>query len=402
MTNSSLPDELIDLIIDLLANNEDDLQTCSLVCRSWLTRSRYYLFSDIVLNGKNSGYILDLPQPSAFAVNARRLLLTEQHHFPSSLRHFASVTNLYIHNSTLVGVMTPSIPLSQIISLELNTVIFEAFADIIRILCALPCLEMFTQYMCLWTSERGIIPAGLQLPERLHTLNYVSMNSDLFFGWFGTLNTLPPISTARIYGVAESNMRSVGTAIKRLGSSIQHLTLDLWDHGHAGLSVSLSRSLLQLTIKLSTDLLIDSIDLSHNPSLLSFTLLNAWPKLLRELLHTHAPCSSLQHVSLSIYEGKANMPNLDLLDWSQLDRLASGPETSFRLTDITIRIYAHLLISKVTQEMVTDRFMPLSGSRGLVKYVSERERILNLNKRLTGPISRRSWAEQISTELDYR
>lgn len=142
----------------------------------------------------------------------------------------------------------------------------------------------------------------------------------------------------------------------------------------------------------------ETVNLSHCPSLLSFTLLNGWPKLLQELLSTHSKHSSLQRAVLTIYEGKDDIPNLDLLNWFELDYLVTSPETAFRLTELTIRVYAHSLISTVTRETVESQFLPRSGAKGLVKFVPERQRALERRKTLTSPIDRRSWGEQIVAE----
>lgn len=138
------------------------------------------------------------------------------------------------------------------------------------------------------------------------------------------------------------------------------------------------------------------MDLSHSPNLRSFTLINGWPKLLYRILLTHTNQSNLQHLTLTIYEGKANIPNLDLLDWGELDHLVTAPRTAFRLIDLTIRIYAHCLVSDVNKEVVESHFMPLCGAAGMVNFVPERERALSVRREMRGPISPYSWGEEIS------
>ena len=117
---------------------------------------------------------------------------------------------------------------------------------------------------------------------------------------------------------------------------------------------------------------------------------------------THTKHTSLRRAALTIYEGKDDIPNLDLLNWFELDHLVTSPETAFRLTELTIRVYAHSLISTVTRETVESCFLPRSGARGLVKFVPERQRALNQRMALTGPVARRSWGEQIAAEQEVR
>ncbi|KAG6839544.1 hypothetical protein C0991_001714, partial [Blastosporella zonata] len=379
-----LPRELVDLIIDQLAGDRASLHTCSIVCRSWMARSRYYLFSDILLRGSNCNNILDLPSPSAFSAAARRLMLAEKNILPPGIEHFTSVKSFYLTLSNANFEMVIGIPLlfSKITTFELNQVVFAAFDDVVQLVCSLPRLETFTLFMCPWIQERDAPPAHLCLPGHLRTLNILSPRFHVFLDWCNALDTLPPISSVRFYRISETHIHSIGAIIKRLGSSLQHLTLDLWDEGDADL-----------------ELLPDVVDLGHNPNLLSFTLLNGWPKLLQELLRTHIH-SSLQRASLTIYEGKGNIPNLFLLNWAELDYLVTSPGTAFRLTELTICICLHQMISNVTREIVETHFLPRSGAKGLVKFVPRRERTPNseLGKMLASPITRRSWSEHILDE----
>ncbi|KAG6848900.1 hypothetical protein H0H93_012971 [Arthromyces matolae] len=386
MSSQSLPPELVDLVIDQVIDDRITLHTCSLLCRSWSSRSRYHLFSDLLLTRKNCDDILAIPPPSVFSTAARRLMISEKNHYPSGVEHFRSINSLYLTMCTAgPDINNTFLLFPKIKSLELNQVTFQNFEDIVRLVCSLPSLETFTLFMSPWIQEQLTISPNLELPQSLHTLNVVSSRLRVFLEWFNKLETVPSITTARFYSVAEPEIPSIGDAIKRLGGSLQHLTLDLLDSSHA-------------------DILTDIIDLSHCPNLLSFTLLNGWPNLLQELLLTHTKHSSLQRAALTIYEGKNDIPNLDLLNWTGLDQLVTSPETAFQLTELTIRVYAHSLISTVTRETVESQFLPRSGAKGLVKFVPERQRTLELEKALalTSPVAQHSWGEQIMVEEKVR
>ena len=47
MSNQHLPAELLDLIVDLLYDSTDALESCCLVSKSWIPRARKHLFTDI-------------------------------------------------------------------------------------------------------------------------------------------------------------------------------------------------------------------------------------------------------------------------------------------------------------------------------------------------------------------
>ncbi|KAK0200999.1 hypothetical protein DFS33DRAFT_1094580 [Desarmillaria ectypa] len=54
IVHSQLPNETWDTIIDFLHPDHPSLVVCSLVCRSWLPRSRYHLFKRIVLRSQHN------------------------------------------------------------------------------------------------------------------------------------------------------------------------------------------------------------------------------------------------------------------------------------------------------------------------------------------------------------
>ncbi|KAJ7474058.1 hypothetical protein FB451DRAFT_987964, partial [Mycena latifolia] len=61
-----LAQELINQIIDCWEiADKDSMSSCGLVCKLWLPRSRYYLFSTVSVNGKNLHSFVDLVDSSA-------------------------------------------------------------------------------------------------------------------------------------------------------------------------------------------------------------------------------------------------------------------------------------------------------------------------------------------------
>jgi len=299
---------------------------------------------------------------------------------PSGIESFNSIKEFFLTLSTPKDDLLDTIPISfrNITVLELNQSIFPSFAQMVQLICALPNLETLTQFMCTWLQEVDVPPSNLRLSPRLRTMNIHSLRLHVFLNWINDVETLPAISTVLFYGIAEPHMIPIARTIRRLDNSLEDLTLDLWDSRHA-------------------DLLAESIDLSHSIKLRAFTLRNAWPKLLQNILVSHTHQSGLRKITLIMYEGKGNIPNLDLLDWTGLDKLLTAPTTAFHVLDMIVRIYTHSLFSYVDRDMVENRFMPRCGAAGLVRYVSERERSLGVREKMKGPISQRSWTEEISS-----
>ncbi|GLB44326.1 hypothetical protein LshimejAT787_1602560 [Lyophyllum shimeji] len=387
MHGAMLPHELIDIIIDHLHDDRVALANCSMVCKAWLASSRFHLFSDILLSPRYCDDILSLPPPSIYTVPARRLMLTDKDFLPPGIEKFSSVRAFYLRASSPDADMLSRIPVifPRITTLELNCVAFDSLGDLIQLVCSPPCLETLSLFMCTWKQEWEQPPANIHLSPRLHTLNILTINVHLLLDWLTSLPSLPPLTTLRIYSISEPDIPLLGDMLRTLGASLQHLTLDLRDHDRA-------------------DLLPDHIDIGHNTNLRSFTLINGWPKLLYRLLaHRTRENAKLREATLTMYEGKANIPNLDLLDWGELDRLITSwsqpassphqPTSDASVKDgvgvsvtLILRVYAHALVSSVNQEMVERRFMPLCGAKGIVKYVSERERVLRVRERLKGPV----------------
>ena len=57
-TMTHLPNEILDIIIDFLHDDQDALQTCSLVCKSWLPSTRFHRFRNKSKNKKGQSPIL--------------------------------------------------------------------------------------------------------------------------------------------------------------------------------------------------------------------------------------------------------------------------------------------------------------------------------------------------------
>lgn len=74
-----LPQELIEAIIDCFSDDYQMLKTCSLVAKSWLARSRLYLFNEIALNKKKARkwYSLFRPDPNGVSRFVRTLRLQQ-------------------------------------------------------------------------------------------------------------------------------------------------------------------------------------------------------------------------------------------------------------------------------------------------------------------------------------
>jgi hypothetical protein len=77
----SIPQEIIDQFIDHLYNDQEALKTCALVCRAWVSSSRYHLFGHVSIwvleHVRFSDFIGHLDHPlCTFALSVRELTIS--------------------------------------------------------------------------------------------------------------------------------------------------------------------------------------------------------------------------------------------------------------------------------------------------------------------------------------
>ncbi|RDB18300.1 hypothetical protein Hypma_000550 [Hypsizygus marmoreus] len=370
-----IPQELIDAIIDHLFSDRSALAACSLVCKAWISRSRHHLLSDVCLSPITVPFILSLPPPSAFASYGRRLMIRSMASLPDGIEHFSSIEALFInhfnHGPATLSRLPSIFPVITV--LELQSDLIVTFNLLINFICSFPLLRTLTLSR-FWLTSPELTPNNLRLPESLRELNIRTPKLNFVLNWLNSLEHTPRLSTIRMYDLLEEHIPSVSDTLRVLGSSLQHLELELWDHAHA-------------------DIFCEHINFNHNTALRSFTLHNGWPKLFRDLLESGIHHSQLEEATVTIYADR--VPHLDLLDWASLDRLITDPRTAFRLTRLTFRVFTLSEMSEVTEDVVQSR-LPLCAAHGIVRFVSERERLQSLSKALTGPIARRSWGDLLS------
>ena len=105
--NPRLPPELCDRIIDKLHDGPKALRVCSVVSKSWTSRSRKHIFSTVSFNGDRDivAWRNAFPDPSnSPAHHARELVVNYRGEFPEDhLVSFRNVTCLLLHVHTFNG-----------------------------------------------------------------------------------------------------------------------------------------------------------------------------------------------------------------------------------------------------------------------------------------------------------
>ncbi|PBK79982.1 hypothetical protein ARMGADRAFT_95291 [Armillaria gallica] len=169
-TQGGLAAELIDTIIDYVASanryhhmTRSLLSSCSLVCRTWLPRSRYHLFKSITLSSDNHPSFMRLITcPNCTFLGSIRSLTvieTPDNDLGDLLLHqtlqtidpsiFSNIKWLHIHNATFdfmseedfAKILSALSRFTSITHLDLNKCIFHTLDNVILLLSSCGALE---------------------------------------------------------------------------------------------------------------------------------------------------------------------------------------------------------------------------------------------------------------------
>ncbi|KAJ7487228.1 hypothetical protein B0H11DRAFT_1114149 [Mycena galericulata] len=248
------PQELIDRVIDHLAMGaqtwDDGIRSCGLVCRQWLPRSRYHLFSDIVADGADHlrSFLEGISSSSVEILSLVRSLQID-FKFPNrpfdegdltQLCHCTGLISLRIVSKTggsptlltqlfdflftdlpYLGRNSPSLSHFQWVNngpdISLRTVI-----NVIEYLPAL-------QYLRIGGSYRDFVPEPPSLrtfPLHLHTLEIlVEDGANVFFAWLMSLPALPNITSLTFKGEVEDVDGPLVQFFQRSGRALRFLSL---------------------------------------------------------------------------------------------------------------------------------------------------------------------------------
>ncbi|KAF5378591.1 hypothetical protein D9615_007160 [Tricholomella constricta] len=231
MSVPSLPQELIEYVIDYLKYDVDALLACSLVCKAWVASAQRYLLSDILIGDFDSEETL-VP---ALAAYARRLMIGNGGTISKeNLQHFSLITSLYIYDSAPKAETRLGLPsmFPFVTYLELMDVFFTTFDDMAQLFCSISQLQVLT-LSCNWLNDCEP-PSDVCPPSSLHTLNIRSTGLNVILRWFIHLHTIPPLSTLRLFVVFNQELPAVGATLQALSNSLRCVELQSIENSHEG------------------------------------------------------------------------------------------------------------------------------------------------------------------------
>ena len=242
---SRVPQEILDKIFQYAQDHTPSLLVCSLVCRAWLSASRFRLFKRHFIHDRDL-YKLSRLLKSPHATLARYIrclavgseILVGKHIWP--LPQFPSLEILRLSNTHIFSSHHPSqIVIHEkfptITSLVLWYIIFDTFEQCTAILSSLPRLE----HLALLSVHVGSSRSGVKPNTRDSGLSLRSFSIERcllaeWFTWLLTFDPIPPLRTIRVgnpgptYNLQDDNnlTRLFGQLSQSLGPNLESIYCD--------------------------------------------------------------------------------------------------------------------------------------------------------------------------------
>lgn len=228
---------MLNLIIEHYSDDRKTLSSCSLVSKSWLQSTRYYIFGDIILHlggSHESRFLALLGHPlCTFSTSVRKMwilpaqstdLSKEVNDNIAQLGKLTSVRTLRIHCQKII----PSRTLSALATAfkDINALVmmlrFHALSEAIRFMCSFPVLEE-VHFEPVRTPPGDFPSADIQMPPQLRSLHLDTLRSHE--RWFAD-NRVATLSTLSILNIRPlDDVARLDEMLEIFNTSIRHLTL---------------------------------------------------------------------------------------------------------------------------------------------------------------------------------
>ncbi|KAF7365543.1 hypothetical protein MVEN_00427600 [Mycena venus] len=266
-----LPQELIEVIIDHLADDSTSLKACSLVCRAWVCRSRRHLYKHITLLVRNilalrellqSPWCTLLPHVSSIeairheedpddggfddvAVDLHRLVETRRLNVKLNIRRIRPTPSDPPKFVRAGGFLTA---FPNVTNLVLGSNKGQQLMSLIEIIRLFPALQELDVRQLSGTFLEHTVDAVPPLGLRSVRLSRDSVRTVLV--WLQAFNRLHNVDSLSLASVKLPLDPTVRTALKQLGGSLRHLDLDVLVRPFASaLDLSLYLELKEISIR---------------------------------------------------------------------------------------------------------------------------------------------------------
>ncbi|PCH43207.1 hypothetical protein WOLCODRAFT_74016 [Wolfiporia cocos MD-104 SS10] len=261
------PIEICEAVIDCVWNDCTDrrvrrrtLLACALTCKSWLIRSRRYLFREISLRSSAQLHSFSELLGKVDFINdyVKEVEITD----PQVLLSFASVlarkltgvesliiTHRHAQLFAMVQPLTfaPLPDFVAISSLQVQHVVFANFTDFERLLCALPRLSRLSCIDVMWnTGSHNPLISSRKAPC-LRSLELELCPLQKIISWIIAVNATSALERIILPFVTAEELEWVGQLLAHTQATLQHLTLVC--HDSSPNSTSLMRAVGKVSYK---------------------------------------------------------------------------------------------------------------------------------------------------------
>jgi len=223
---------LIEQIIDHLHDDKESLRTCSLVCKIWTPSARFHLFSDIRVDGPAAKLMLE--SAPAVIPFIRNVHLDKQQwdEIVPVLVGFESVRSLTL--TTLPTCCFSPQALSALfrnfsaaVNVRLDNVHFTTAGELIRFICAFPCLQKLAIDCTRLHSHDFAVdmpaPSTLRPSRYLRVLELHTVCMDAVLDWYLSLPPAdrPALQAVRLHCNTTNNSETIARLLLALENSLE-------------------------------------------------------------------------------------------------------------------------------------------------------------------------------------
>ncbi|KAJ7510928.1 hypothetical protein B0H11DRAFT_1035365 [Mycena galericulata] len=354
--SAKFPSELHDYIIDHLHNDRRSLCVCSLVCGAWYAPSVYHLFRNAAIIRVDERKFL----PFCHLLSTQRLnayigrLDLESHNiddrfdsrvdvafqFNDHLGRLTGLTRLkylrlYYHHDSISPSFFSALAenFSSVTDLELSSVHFDSFAQLMELHDALPLLRRLSLVSILWydnsDAEDETEPHSYNKPGMLVEVVIQGFERASIFPWLAS-NPIRRLQIGKIR--RQLHVTLFSDVLRKLGPCLEHL------------SIHDSDSILVL-------------DLSHSTTLRTFQITDILCSAVRtrtELAWIPAVLSQLRAPNLERIVFVVELwdhASLDLLDWPRIAECLAGMAPGLRCVEFSLSSHRKWATSFIEEKL---------------------------------------------------
>jgi len=239
----SIPQELVDIIIDYLHSDQDALCNCALVCKNWIPSSRFHLSvktgHSYLISRSYIEFLRLLDAPSCTLVPfLRRLVIQDErddcfqacevshllHQLPAL--HSISV-QLWHCDKTWHEASGLFSGFTKITDVSIGGTYFDEFNDFLDFACSFPSLKSLHLFDLEWDEDQ-VLPTSIPIPRTLRMLHMETYACKPVLNWLMSSSKMPALDTFRMTRASCHELPWIGDFLGMLGDTLLHLELDFW------------------------------------------------------------------------------------------------------------------------------------------------------------------------------